>query len=55
MEHNEKEARFDIYCKYCKHFEKEETESPCNECLESPANDNSHNPVKYEEDKPHGK
>lgn len=43
-----KEVYFDQYCKTCKHFDKEETEDPCFECLDEPTNYASHKPVKYE-------
>lgn len=42
---------FDQYCETCRHRMVEETDPPCNECLENPANLNSHKPVKYEEKK----
>lgn len=48
---NFKEVYFDMYCKSCKYQEKEEDQSPCYECLEVPARENSHKPIKYEERK----
>lgn len=42
------EVYFDQYCSSCKHFNKEDYEDPCNECLENPVNINSHKPVNYE-------
>lgn len=45
MEDHTKEVRFDEYCKDCEHYELEETEDPCNECLNEPCNINSHKPV----------
>lgn len=44
-----KEVRFDLYCKKCKHKDKKQTETPCDECLAEPANVNSRKPVKFEE------
>lgn len=43
-----KEVYFDKYCKTCKHENLTEVEEPCFECLEEPANVNSHKPVKWE-------
>lgn len=40
---------FHDYCNKCKHQKLKDTEEPCNECLESPTNWNTHRPVKYEE------
>ena len=44
-------VNFDEYCEFCKHFNKAETDEPCNECLAEPVNFYSHKPVKYEEKK----
>ena len=44
-----KEVRFDLYCKDCKHYEKDENEDPCWDCLNSGWNENSHRPVSFEE------
>lgn len=44
-----KEVRFDIYCKTCKHWEKEESEDPCWDCLDQGWNEDSHKPIKWEE------
>ena len=46
----EKEVRFDIYCKQCLYRDKEETDDPCDECLENPVNEYSHKPVYYKEE-----
>lgn len=46
---NTKEVRFDIYCKKCKNYEKKETEDPCWECLNNGWNENTHEPVMFEE------
>ena len=44
-----REVLFDKYCKTCKHEKLDETEDPCNECLENPVNLYSQKPVKWEE------
>lgn len=44
-----KEVYFHEYCKKCRHEKLEETEAPCDECLNEPLNLNSHRPVRYEE------
>ena len=49
MEDNYKIVHFDKYCDKCKHKDKEQDETPCDECLSEPANLNSHKPVKFEE------
>lgn len=36
-------------CKDCEHFEKEEYEDVCNECLNEPANLDSRFPVNFKE------
>ena len=52
MESKEKEARFDLYCRYCKFNALLGREEPCNECLNSPANEDSHVPVLFEKAAP---
>jgi len=49
MESKTKEVRFDIYCKTCKNYKLDESQDPCNECLNEPSNENSHKPVNWEE------
>lgn len=44
-----KEVYFHQYCEKCKHKDVEQSEEPCNECLENPENLYSHKPVKFEE------
>lgn len=44
-------VNFDEYCESCKHFNKAETDEPCNECLTEPVNQHSHKPTKYEKKK----
>ena len=41
---------FHKYCAICKHFDKEETDDPCFECLDNPVNEYSHRPVNFKED-----
>lgn len=50
MRYDYKEVDFALYCKTCKHFNKEDIDDPCNECLGEPKNLYSHKPVEYEED-----
>lgn len=40
---------FDDFCQKCKHWKTEETENPCDECLESPLNWASNRPVLFED------
>jgi hypothetical protein len=40
---------FGIYCRLCKNDKLAEEEDPCNECLTTPANINSHKPINFEE------
>ena len=42
-----KEVFFDVYCPTCKHRDKPESEDPCDECLDNPANVDSHKPVNW--------
>ena len=44
-------VRFDLYCETCKHFNKDQDQEPCNECLTHTVNYNSHRPVMWEEKK----
>ncbi len=44
-----KEVFYDKYCPKCSHEDKNETEDPCFECLDTPVNLHSHKPVNYEE------
>ena len=43
------EVYCDQYCDKCKHWEKKESEDPCNECLGIPANQYTHKPVYFKE------
>jgi hypothetical protein len=40
---------YEKYCPLCKNSNVSETEDPCNECLTTPANINSHKPINFEE------
>lgn len=42
-----KEVYFDQYCSSCQYEKVKESEDPCYDCLNEPANLNSHKPVKY--------
>lgn len=46
---HEKLVRFDIWCPKCKHFNKQEEDDPCVDCLLESANFESTKPVKFEE------
>lgn len=52
MESKEKEARFDLFCRYCKFNSLLGSEDPCNECLNSPSNEDSHRPVLFKRARP---
>ena len=49
MEYHLREVMFDIWCPKCEHRNVLETEDPCNECLNYPANEDSTKPVKFKE------
>ena len=38
IEDEYKEVHYNQYCKTCKHKDTDETEEPCNECMDNPAN-----------------
>lgn len=40
---------FDMYCPACKHYNKDQNEEPCCECLKVPARENSRKPERWEE------
>lgn len=44
-----KEVFYEKFCPTCAHRDVKESEDPCAECLDEPANQDSHKPVKYEE------
>ena len=41
-------VRFDKYCPTCEHYNVDETEEPCNTCLETEAREGTRTPEKYE-------
>ena len=49
MDDSYKEVRFDQYCQKCKHYNKNEDEEPCDQCLNNPTNLYSHKPINFEE------
>lgn len=46
---NNKEVRFDKYCKTCLYWGVPEQHDPCNACLSQPMNDSTEKPVEYKE------
>ena len=48
MELNTREVMYGTYCKTCKHFEKEETDEICDECLEKFFREGSDIPENYD-------
>lgn len=44
----EREVRFDLYCKNCKHYNLSEEDDPCFECLENPVASYSKKPMYFE-------
>lgn len=51
MQYDNKEVRYDVYCKICKNRDKDESEDPCFDCLQEVVNTNSKKPVCFVEDK----
>lgn len=49
MDENTKEVFFHEYCPKCEHWDSEETDDPCNDCLNNPMNYDSHKPVYFKE------
>ncbi len=49
MDNSYKEVKFNVYCKQCKHGEKEEKMDPCNDCLNFGMNNMSEKPVYFED------
>lgn len=43
------EVYFDQYCKTCEYKDLPEVKDPCNECLATPMNLQSHKPCNYKE------
>lgn len=48
---NKKEVYFERYCPFCQHVDDKETDMPCDECLESGGNEDSHKPINFKEKK----
>lgn len=46
---SDKIVDFNEYCHKCKYANCEEWDSPCDDCLEFPVNDDSHKPVRFTE------
>ena len=42
-------VNFNEYCHKCEYFDLVEHEEPCHECLNNPANMDSHKPVNFKE------
>lgn len=49
MEKKEKIVDFHKYCKNCKYVAVNETDNPCNDCLNCPTNTNTSEPINFEE------
>lgn len=43
-----KEVYFHKWCKECKHFSKDESEDPCDECLGEGGREYTHKPLHFE-------
>jgi len=48
MDDTYKMVDFETYCQKCKYWSTDETEGPCNECLEHPTRLYSSKPEKFE-------
>ena len=44
-----KEVDFAAYCQKCENKKLSESESPCDECLDTPARQDSHKPLYFKE------
>ena len=51
MDTDMKEVRYDLYCHRCQYETYKEGEDPCDECLSTPYNENSHRPINWKERK----
>lgn len=49
MEYSQKEVYFNVYCPKCKHWETNDWEDPCDICLATGSNENTHKPVYFED------
>lgn len=50
-EEKKKMVHYHRYCIECEHWDTDETEDPCHECLNQPFNYNSHKPTKFKDKK----
>lgn len=48
MEYHDKFVEFSKYCKNCKYKDLDESQDPCDHCLEEPTNVDSHRPHRFE-------
>nr|DAH12861.1 MAG TPA: recombination protein [Caudoviricetes sp.] len=46
-----KEVDFYKWCKQCTYSSTDETDDPCNQCLNQPSNEDSAKPVNYKKEK----
>lgn len=44
-----KEVYYNLYCNKCVHKDLDDAEDPCDECLATPMNIDSHKPVYFKE------
>lgn len=44
----QKIVEFEKWCNKCVHYEKNENEEPCDDCLEHSTNEDSRKPVKFQ-------
>ena len=49
MEYSEKIVKFDVYCPKFKNKDTNEHDNPCDECLLSPTNTNTSEPINFKE------
>jgi len=49
MSNHYKEVYYNQYCKTCKHEKESDADDPCDECLDTPVNVDSHKPINFEE------
>lgn len=54
MNNRRKEVFFDMYCKTCKYYKQASYLHPCNDCLNTPYNEDSHKPVNWKEGEKNG-
>lgn len=47
---DKKEVYFDQYCSKCEYKNRPETANPCWDCLDEPANEDSHKPLYFKEE-----